>query len=137
MGVTIQTKHAPSIDLGYIGFRGLRTRIAYLVNEELGKLYEDIPMYGTKEDFEKYDKRIQDLSVKLGDEYDCIFEFLYASDCNGKISYKTSKEIWKYIKDYDDNVCYGYSGRPDCAMFKDFKEIIKSSMEKRCIVEWW
>lgn len=94
-------------------------------------------MYGTKEDFEKYNKRIQDLSVKLGDEYDCIFEFLYASDCNGKISYKTSKEIWKYIKDYDDNVRYGYSGRPDCAMFKDFKEIIKSSMEKRCIVEWW
>lgn len=81
MGVTVNSKNY-SIDLGYIGFNNLRTKVA-------------------------------EISVE---------------DC---------KAIWEVIKDYDTNVLYGYVGRPDCAKFKDFKNIVKDCIDNNCNMEWF
>lgn len=42
-----------------------------------------------------------------------------------------------YIKDYDDDICYGYCGRSDCAMFKDFKQLIKDGADTEMGIEWY
>lgn len=35
----------------------------------------------------------------LDKDYADVIDFLYASDCNGKISYKTCRKIYNLIKD--------------------------------------
>lgn len=87
--------------------------------------------------FEKYDKKITEISEKHSGEYDEILHFLYASDCEAKIPYQICEKIYDVIKDYDDNICYGYAGRPDCAMFKDFKNLVKDCIDNKCNMEWF
>ncbi|WP_171029401.1 hypothetical protein [Dorea longicatena] len=41
------------------------------------------------------------------------------------------------IKDYDDNICYGYAGQRDCAMFKDFKRLVMDCIDTGTIMKWW
>lgn len=67
----------------------------------------------------------------------CSTDFCLQSDCGGKIHYGACKEIYKHVKDYDDNVCYGYAGRPDCTMFKDFKNLLKECIDNKCDLIWW
>lgn len=38
--------------------------------------------------------------------------------------------------DYDDNVLYGYIGRPDCAKFRDFKAILQDCADNKCDMIW-
>lgn len=40
------------------------------------------------------------------------------------------------IKDYDDDICYGYCDKPDCAMFKDFKELVKDCIDTNTPMKW-
>lgn len=137
MGVTIGNKEK-SIDMGYGGFYNLRKTIAGLLSEEFRNLYEEwTSMNGSINDEEG--NRLLDNLYKRGiltDDDDIIIDFLFASDCGGKLSAKGCKRLWKLIKDYDDNIVYGYIGRPDRAMFKDFKEIIKTSAENKWVVKW-
>ena len=39
------------------------------------------------------------------------------------------RSLYEIIKDYDDNVLYGYSGKKDCAKFADFKAIVKNGID--------
>ena len=68
---------------------------------------------------------------------DVVLDFLFASDAGGKVSAKGCKRLYKIIKDYDDDILYGYIGRKDCAMFKDFKDIVKECAERRIILSWY
>lgn len=86
--------------------------------------------------FEEYNSKIEMLSKEHNGEKDGILRFLYAPDIGAEISVDDCKEIYKVIKDYDDNVCYGYCGRKDCAMFKDFKNIVKECIDNNCNMEW-
>ena len=47
------------------------------------------------------------------------------------------KSVYEIIKDYDDDICYGYCGRSDCAMFKDFKQLIKDGADTEMGIEWY
>jgi hypothetical protein len=141
MGVTIENKNK-AIDLGYGGFNLLRTKIAYLTNEELGKFYDELLkgtlLFGEEREkfFDEYNKRLNQIDEELNvSPY--ILDFLYAPDCNAKMSVKHCRRIYKVIKDYDDDVLYGYSGRPDCAMFKDFKAIVKDCIDHNIQMYWW
>lgn len=142
MGVTVKSNNY-DIDLGYAGFNNLRTKVAKLTAEDIGlhyeRLNEGLYLYGEhrKMFFEEYDKRIQELSEKYNGEKDGILNFLYAPDGNAEISVEDCKAVWEVIKDYDDNVMYGYCGRPDCAMFKDFKRIVKDCIDSNCHMEWF
>ena len=41
-----------------------------------------------------------------------------------------------YIVGQYDNICYGYAGRKDCAMFRDFKRILEDCAEHKCNMTW-
>ena len=145
MGVTIENrKHA--IDLGYGGFFNLRKTIAKCLDEELGELYAELTeshnyakkgFSSEKEFFENHDEKVLELCTRkqLDEE---VVNFLYLSDCDSEsVSFKTCRHLWKYIKDYDDDIRYGYLGRKDCAMFKDFKQIVKECAKNRWVMHIW
>lgn len=142
MGVTIESKNK-SIDLGYAGFNNLRTKVAELtagdIAEHYKKLNDALFLFGDdrKKYFEVYDRKITELSEKHNGEKDGILHFLYASDCEGEMPTEICKQIYEVIKDYDDNICYGYTGRKDCAMFKDFKDLVKDCVDNNSKMEWW
>ena len=145
MGVTISSP-TKSIDMGGFGYSRLRIAIAKLLNcDEFFTLYEDLMLCGhakyaekgfstMSEYFDDHDKRVLKVCEQnnLDEE---IVNFLYEPDCgNHGISVKTCRHIWNLIKDYDDDVIYGYAGRPDRAMFKDFKEIVKECVDKKRVM---
>ena len=142
MGVTIESKNH-SIDLGYGGFMNLRIKVAELTSEDIGEHYKklnDAPMFGEelrKKFFEEYDAKTNELDDKYDGEMNCILHFLYSSDCNGDMELDVCRKIYDIIKDYDDTILYGYCGRPDCAKFSDFKQIVKDCIDTNTNMTWW
>ena len=141
MGISIWCKKTHrSIDMGYGGFNCLRNKVADLVGEPWASHYHKLdyaPLSGDarKGFFEAFDAETQLLldakkvSVK-------IVDFCLQPDCEGAIHYGACKEILKAIGDYDDDILYGYAGRKDCAMFKDFVAILRDCAENKCDMVW-
>lgn len=142
MGITIWSKNCEA-DCGYGGFKNLRQKVADLTSPEIGTFYrklDDAPPFGPerKKFFEQYDKDLQALNNKLKKEPKKlrILDFLYQSDGEGKADVWTCRALWEVIKDYDDNYCYGYAGRPDRMMWSDFKKIIQDCVETKTPMHW-
>lgn len=141
MGVTISSSNH-SIDLGCGGFNQLRTTVAKLTEPDIYEHYmalnKGFNLYGEerKNFFENYDKKIEELNEKYENKYLDVLQFLYASDSEGVMDPHHCQSIYDVIKDYDDNVLYGYIGRPDCARFRDFKEIVKECIDTETDMEW-
>lgn len=144
MGITIKCKKTGSgCDLGYMGFSRFRIRVAYLLNEEFGthyeKLYSSEMMCAGGKERERllveYDKETECL-IKQHKLSRRIVNFLYESDCDGKCSPSACKAIYEVIKDYDDEICYGYPGRPDCARFSTLKALFLECAEMKSYLEW-
>lgn len=140
MGLTLESKNC-SLDFGYGGFYSIRTKVAELAAKDIGEHYKNLrfaPFFVEKRKlfFEEYNEKINEISNSHNGKMDGILDFLYAPDCYGEVPAEVCKEIYEVIKDYDDDICYGYSGRPDCAMFKDFKELVKDCIDTDCVMEW-
>lgn len=138
MGVTIQNKQK-SIDMGCGGFSNLRNTIAGLLSKEFQTLYIEWtkPFSSiTNEEGNKMLSKLYEDNI-LTDNDDILLDFLFASDCGGKLSIKGCKRLHNLIKDYDDNILYGYIGRKDCAKFKDFKEIVELCVKNKWIMSWY
>lgn len=142
MGVTIECKKTGrEMDVGYFGFHKLRAKIAELVSPKVGKHYQmydgifsmtspakEHALKSYNDETERMIER-KELSIKIAD-------FLYQSDCDGKIRYGACKEILKVIGNYDDSIIYGYAGREKPAKFKDFKEILQDCVDNKCFMIW-
>lgn len=142
MGITINSKNN-SIDIGYFGFRQLRIKIAELTTDDIAKHYKELENAilifsetERKKYFKKYDEKTDELDKKYNYKYKRVLNFLYSSDCEAKIDVDICKELYEIIKEYDDDIKYGYSGRSDCAMFNDFKELILDCINSDCYLEW-
>lgn len=145
MGVTIYCKKTgEEISLGYGGFDRLRCKVAELIGGEFAKHYlllnqpEIMFMMDAKEKacfYDKYNKNTAEI-VKKEKVPVRIANFLYQSDCNGKIGHGTCKQILKIIGDYDDDIIYGYRGRSDGVKFADFVSILKSCVENKSDMVW-
>jgi hypothetical protein len=61
-----------------------------------------------------------------------VANFLYQSDCDGRIDRKQAKQVYELIKECDDSISFGYSGRSDCAKMSDLKKIFSDGTK----VEW-
>lgn len=144
MGVTMECKKTGrSIDLGYGGFNNLRNRVAKLVGEPFSSHYLRLSDSGVmfligehrKKYFEEYDLKTEQMVIN-GSVPVKVANFLYQSDCEGKIRYGACKELLKIIGDYDDDILYGYCGRKDCAKFSDFKSILLDCVMQKCDMVW-
>lgn len=143
MGITIWSKNCEA-DCGYGGFMRLRKKVADLTSPEIGafyrKLFDDEPLSEPESTkfFVQYDKDFLVLNNKLKKEPKKlrILDFLYQSDCEGKVGVRTCRAIWEVIKDYDDNYCYGYAGRSDCMRWSDFKQIVQDCIESKTPMHW-
>ena len=144
MGVTLACKKTgSSCDLSYTGFQKFRNKIAHLCCEEFGRVDDKIERYATykfsseigidvaKKLDKEIEKLIQNKNVSIK-----IVDFVLQSDCEGSIRYGTCKQIYKHIKDYDDNICYGYAARIDCTRFKDLKALIKECYDNKSDLVW-
>ncbi|MEZ3438628.1 MAG: hypothetical protein K1W18_07090 [Oscillospiraceae bacterium] len=143
MGVTVECKKTgKSCDLGYGGFGRFRKKIAFLLNEELGEHYAKLSTILTfdidkrKQMFDEFDREAERLIKKHKISLRAV-DFLWQSDCGGKIPPSACKIIYSAIKDYDDNICYGYAGRRDCAMFSDLKAVFKDCCDTNSHLVWW
>ena len=120
MGVSMESKHH-SADFTCGGFKRLRTKVAELTAPDIFRHYKKLDyafyLYGKERESD-------------------ILDFLYLSDCGGELDATHCRSIWKIIRDYNDDLCYGYPGLPNCAKFQDFKNIIKEGMESGTGVEW-
>ena len=117
MGVTISCrKTGRSIDLGGGGFFNLRNKVSDLVGDPWASHY----------------RKLEDIFRKAFSMSDGERR----QDCEGLIRYGACKELLKIIGDYDDNVLYGYIGRPDCAKFRDFKAILQDCADNKCDMIW-
>lgn len=132
MGLTVECeKTGTCYDMGYGGFGSFREKVAELYNriycEHYKKLRTPEMMFcfdkeKRKRIFEEYDRNTEELIRKHDLDVE-IIDFLLQPDCDGAISAETCQKLYDVIKDYDDNICYGYAGRPDCTMFRHLKSL--------------
>lgn len=141
MGVTITCpKTGRSVDMGGGGFWRLRLKVAELAGDPWVSHYRKLerpPSFDPERTafFEAFDAE----TLRLVNEKKVhikIADFCLQTDCGGAIRYGACKLLLKFIGDYDDNICYGYAGRPDCAKFRDFKAILQDCAEHKCDMRW-
>lgn len=138
MGITISSARH-SCDMSYSGFGRFRNAVAEKINNEFYKHYlklssaEAMFSFGKarEEYFKKYDAKTEEF-IKKNIVTIEVYNFLYQSDCEGKIDRKQAKQIYKLIKECDNNISFGYSSRSDCAKMEDMKKIFSDGTK----VEW-
>ena len=140
MGVTITATNSKyEFDMGYGGFFNLRRRIALALDKNFGENYSDLGTCHTEEQFRANDKVAEMIIAqkKLDEKYPDVIDFLYASDCEGKASYKTCRKIYNLIKDVDFG---GLGFRYAAYMHNDydeFKEFLKECATRRRNMRWY
>ena len=141
IGVTLQCKKTGrSIDLGYFGFANLRRKVAQLAGEPFASHYNGLfnaPLMGKERTdyFNKFDARTEQL-IESKQVSSKVASFCLQPDVGGRVGYGCCKELVKIIGDYDDDILYGYCGRPDCAKFADFKAILQDCADHKCDLIW-
>lgn len=109
MGVTFYGNNTSStdVDMGY-GYLGkIRMFIASTLDKNFGECYKEIysSMNKTKKEREDLNKRLDKAidNAKLEENYSDTLDFLFACDCDGKVSHKACKQIYDLTKDFPDN----------------------------------
>ena len=139
MGLSISCKKTGrSIDMGAGGFAALRERVAALESEEWGALYKTLsapPLLKNKAFYDEFNVKTEKL-LKQKKVHVKVVDFCLQTDVSGRIRFGACQQILKAIGDYDDDILYGYCGRPDCAKFADFKRILQDCVENKCDMVW-
>lgn len=139
MGVTF---HSPGADhtISYGSFMVLRRRIAHLVDDELGDLYDllfDNTAIAWQDPY--YEMRVEEYAAKKHGELDDVIDFLYASDCEGSCPPDTCARIAGYMEpvlDDEGGRVYGYIAHSDAMTFADFYRMLVECAEYRVDFYW-
>lgn len=142
MGFTITAKNSTQqFSGGYGGFICLRTEIALAFNKKFGEHYKTLPSCCfSNERLEAYNKKANEIiaTENLEENGADILDFLYASDCDGSISYKTCKKIYDLIKDIDfGNKIFTYGAYSDGKDYEHFKEFLLDCYKHRRKMVWY
>lgn len=103
MGLTIFNKVKDcNIELsgGYGMLLDIRREVANLYDREFGKHYEILgSRFMTEEDYKKWNTTANLIlnDERFKDEDEDLLDFLFAPDCDGKISYKTCKKVYDLL----------------------------------------
>ena len=134
MGVHVFANNSPySLDMAYSSFNRVRGKIAMLLNEEFGSNYLNLRKCYSKEDYKNHDEVANRLIKEKNLDND-IVDFLYQSDCDGKISYKTCKKILDLVGDTEFVTCY--MGFYDTSRSHDFQKLLQDCYSYRRSLRW-
>lgn len=141
IGISITAKNSKiSLECSYIGFYRLRQAIANALNKEFGIAYKDF-MFSNLNNKTEQDIHISKLNTiisnKLADEkYNDILDFLFATDCEKGIPYKTCKNIYDIIKDMDLKINFQYAIYAKGNDFELFKQLLLECYSCRKKLRW-
>lgn len=140
MGLTISGNYKNSIDLtgGYGMFIKIREKVALAFNKQFGEHYLTLKQCFRETDFKTFNVLAEDIIEKNELEKDSdILDFLFASDCSGKINYKTCKKIYELIKNIkDEKLVLRYAAYSEND-WEDFKELLKECYSHRSKLVWY
>lgn len=140
MGVTISAKNSSyNFDMGYGGFFNLRCNIAKAFDKEFGEHYETLMFRHSEDDFKAFNERANEIlsASRFKDEDADILDFLFESDCEGKISHRTCKKIYELIKNIDfAGKIFTYAAYSDGNDYEYFKEFLKECYSHRRKMYW-
>lgn len=91
---------------------------------------------GAQDDFDAHAERLDNRIIRSSTRMAKFMAGDVSEWYSDTTRYGACKEILKVIGDYDDNICYGYAGRSDCAMFRDFKAILQDCVDNKCDMVW-
>lgn len=136
MGIHLTAKNSKhAFYMGYGGFFCLRKNIAMALDKEFGKIYSDIVYCHSSEDFAENDAAAEKIIRDKNLDED-ILDFLYAEDCEGKISYKTCRKIYDLIKDVDfEKKGFRYAAYQNND-YEELKEFLTECYSKRRNMVW-
>ena len=138
MGLTVKCrKTGDEFDLGYFGFARLRQTVSEIVGDPWKSHYELLSHHvGWEEsDYDDWDKKAEEMYA-AGQVSEAVLEFTMTSDAEGHLKWQHCRDLLKLIGDYDDNVIYGYAGRPNPAKFADFVRVLKACATNRVAMYW-
>jgi hypothetical protein len=125
--------------MGYGGFGRFRNTVAEKVSDTFYQHYlllsDSKVMFLSGKEREAYFRKYDDTTneyIEQGVLTVEVANFLYQSDCDGKVDRKQAKQIYALIKNYDDELSFGYAGRADCAKMANLKKIFSDGTK----VEW-
>ncbi len=139
MGITLKAnKSAYSFDMGCGGFFNLRTNIADLFDEEFGEHYRKLSKCYNQIDYKEHDRIANEILLhpRFKEEDADILDFLYASDRERKISYKTRGKLYNLIKDHDfGKKCFRYAAYAHND-YEELKAFLKECYSHRRNAYW-
>jgi len=137
MGLIIESNCKSTISLigGYGMLLTIREEVAKRFDKEFGEHYARL-RYAI-DDIEDFDKTTNEIlsHSRFKDEDADIIDFLFASDCGGKINYKTCKKVVELIEDSDNKYClrYAYYSKND---WEDLKQLLWTCYKRRANLIW-
>lgn len=140
MGLTIRSK-IKTCDIELVGGYGMlltiRKEVAKLWDKEFGEHYSKLGSIVSLKDFEEFDKKTDKIlsQERFKAEDEDIVDFLYQSDCDGKISYITCKKIYDLLQKSTNNSClrYAFYSKND---WEDLKELLLQCYKHRANLYW-
>ena len=145
MGLTIKSPNS-SIDVSYSGFYRLRSAIASMVSTEFGEAYDALLDRPSEEEekaiSERLNRMIAEYESALGEKYDRVFEFLFAPDVAGVLSYGGCRTLQALIlasrsAEWFNALLIGYAGWERPATSADFMCLLNECVRERRALEWF
>lgn len=129
-----------TFECSYIGFLNLRENIAKALDTDFYAIYSQRFMAVMQpKEWEKHLNNVLSHKEETGEikDSDDVLDFLFESDCNGKVSYKTCRKIYDLIKDIDfGNRIFTYQAYSDGKDYEYFKKFLKDCYSKRASMRW-
>lgn len=145
MGLTIKSPNS-SIDVSYGGFYRLRSAIASMVSAEFGEAYDALFNRPSEEEekviSERLNRMISEYESVHGAKYDRVFEFLFAPDTGGVLSYGGCRTLQALILtsnsgEWFNALLIGYAGWEHPATGADFMRLLDECARERKALKWF
>lgn len=139
MGITLGTNRT-DLSMGYGSFSRFRREVARAFSEDFGNAYSNYLdnsmktfITGTEEELKELDKDFNDYlkTVNIDDD---VVDFLFQTDCGGKVSCKTAKKIRDLCRQSKSNQYFGYANGQMNML--EIAEIFDDAVKHRCQVRW-